>query len=67
MSFVNNVDDLDYCNEYGLVSQLVYISVEIAKCSEPVSKMTFTGLAGVPMNKVPTYRASGVDSRGILI
>jgi hypothetical protein len=45
----------------------VHISVEIAKCSDPVSKMTLTGFEGVPINKVPTYRESGVDSNGILI
>jgi hypothetical protein len=43
------------------------MSVEMAKCSDPVSKMTLTGFDGVPMNKVPIYRESGDDYRGILI
>ena len=54
MSLLNRVDEFDYCSEYGFVSQLLHISVEIAKCSEPVSKMTLTGFEGVPINKVPT-------------
>jgi len=53
VSLVSNFELEDYWSEYGFVWQLVHISVEIARCSEPVSKMTLTGLPGVPMNKVP--------------
>lgn len=54
VSLLKRVDELDYCNEYGFVSQFVHISVEIAKCSDPVSNMTLTGFEGVPINRVPT-------------
>lgn len=53
----------DYFNEYGLVGQFLHISLAIAKCSEPVSKMTLTGFDGVPTFKVPTYRLSGEAER----
>jgi hypothetical protein len=43
------------------------MSLAIAKCSEPVSKITLTGFSGDPMNRVPIQRLSGLLERAILI
>ena len=41
------------------------MSLDTARCSEPVSKMTLTGWLGVPRNNVPTYKLSSLLCKSI--
>ena len=58
---------LDCASEYGFEGQFVHMSLATAMCSEPVSRMTRTGLPGEPTKNVPIMSPSAFVSIPILI